>query len=397
MTADLSHTSEKTVFDGWRAISIALYMSVVGYGVLVGIPVINTAWVDMLGFSEVQVGRVSGADLGGLALGAVLTALVLASVNRRLLAVVGGGIAIAANLLCMGYVEYEQVLYLRLVAGIGSGIYTAVAVATLGAHSRPAFAFNLMLFAFVFSQTIELWFLQRLSMNGIYLAFAICFCLGLLFLVWLPPRPNKSKQKPSAKASAELVSIPPYVPWMVLAAIVSTYVNIGAYWAYIELAGRDGGVDEDWLGNILVFASFASGLGCLLATVLSNRFGLARPLLLALVSHAAIAAMLALGMNKTIVFVSVYSFNFLWIFIDVYQMSTVANVDPTGRFASLLPAAQGLGQILGPNIAATILARGLGYEGVFIMCGIASLVGMLLYATMYIRLRQVIPQLADAS
>ena len=49
---------ERTVFDGWRSISIALYMSLVGYGVLVGIPVISTAWVNLLGFTEVQVGRV---------------------------------------------------------------------------------------------------------------------------------------------------------------------------------------------------------------------------------------------------------------------------------------------------------------------------------------------------
>jgi hypothetical protein len=37
-------------------------------------------------------------------------------------------------------------------AGFGSGIYTAVAVASLGATSKPARAFNMMLFAFAFSQ-----------------------------------------------------------------------------------------------------------------------------------------------------------------------------------------------------------------------------------------------------
>ena len=52
----------KTVFDGWKSISIALYMTLVGYGVLVGIPVISTAWVNLLGFSEVEVGRVAIFD-----------------------------------------------------------------------------------------------------------------------------------------------------------------------------------------------------------------------------------------------------------------------------------------------------------------------------------------------
>ena len=49
--------------DDWRSLTIALYMVLVGYGVLVGIPVISTAWVTKLGFTEVEVGRVAGMDL----------------------------------------------------------------------------------------------------------------------------------------------------------------------------------------------------------------------------------------------------------------------------------------------------------------------------------------------
>ena len=42
-------------------------------------------------------------------------------------------------------------------AGVGSGIYTAVAVATLGASSHPARAYNIMLFLFAFSQAAEMY------------------------------------------------------------------------------------------------------------------------------------------------------------------------------------------------------------------------------------------------
>ena len=63
----------------------------------------------------------------------------------------------------------------------------------------------------------------------------------------------------------------------------------------------------------------------------------------------------------------------------------------------MLPGAQGLGQILGPNLAASILAAGMGYGSVFIMCAIASLVGFAIYLMMYLKLRRIIPALADAS
>ena len=63
----------------------------------------------------------------------------------------------------------------------------------------------------------------------------------------------------------------------------------------------------------------------------------------------------------------------------------------------MIPAAQGLGNFLGPNIAATVLGCGLGYDGVFIMCGIASIVAMFVYLYVYLMLKKTIPALADAS
>jgi hypothetical protein len=62
-----------------------------------------------------------------------------------------------------------------------------------------------------------------------------------------------------------------------------------------------------------------------------------------------------------------------------------------------MPGAQGLGQIVGPNIAASILGANMGYSVMFIMCASMALGGLLIYALMYVRLRKIIPALADAS
>ncbi|MEJ2535078.1 MAG: MFS transporter [Gammaproteobacteria bacterium] len=164
-------------------------MTLVGYGVMVGIPVISSAWVELLGFTEAQVGRVAGADLGGLALGSVLSSLFMSRWNRRWLAAAGLLIAVAANGLCVVFVAYEQVLWLRVMAGLGAGVYTAVAVTTLGGSSKPARAYNLMLFAFAFSQAAEMQVLPMLSMNGIYYAFMLAFGLSAPLLRFIPARP----------------------------------------------------------------------------------------------------------------------------------------------------------------------------------------------------------------
>ncbi len=295
-------------------------------------------------------------------------------------------------------------MFLRLAAGIGAGIYTGVAVATIGGHSRPAFAFGLELFAFAASQGAELKLLPYLSIEGIYFTLAATYVVGLLFISWLPRRPVDKAldieidvEEPSGEHHTEHRHVPAYVPWMVLIAIILTYINIGAYWTYVELATVDSDASPDWVASMLWVSSVFSVIGCLFAVLLSNRYGLARPLLGTLVLQASIVVMLVFGITNATVAISMFMFNFCWIFVDIYQAATVANVDHSGRYLALIPAAQGFGNFLGPNIAASVLAFGFGYDGIFIMCAAASISAMLVYLYMYLMLRKRIPALADAS
>ena len=383
--------------DDWRGLTIALYMVLVGYGVLVGIPVISTAWVTKLGFTEVEVGRVAGMDLGGLSAGAIVAAWVINHMNRRLIVFIGIFLAALANGLCLKYVDYETVLWLRFLAGFGSGMYTAVAMAVFGTSIRPALAYNLMLFSFAFSQALEMRILPQLSMNGIYWVFIVCFLLTLPFLGWIKsyPKPRSMETKPETTNKNN--SSKPLLAWVCLFAIFLTYINIGAYWTYIELAALDGNTDPELVGEVLVWASLCSLLGCLIATLLSNRFGLLRPLLIALFTMATGVGMLAFGINEPKFLMSVFTFNLLWIFTDVYKMGSLANFDHGGNYAAYLPAAQGLGQIVGPNIAASLLAINFGYSSVFIMCWTAAMSAMLIYWILYRYLRTRYPSIADAS
>jgi predicted MFS family arabinose efflux permease len=394
----------RTIFDGWRSLTIGIYMALAGYAVMVGMPVISTLWVNELGFTEEQVGFVASADLFGLAFGAIIAYFVVARYDRRILTIAAASFAITANLLCIYFQSFEATLLLRLAAGLGAGLYTGIAVATIGGHSRPAFAFGLELFAFAGSQGIELKFLPYLSIEEMYIAFAATFAVGLLFISWLPRRPADASldvevdvAEADGKHHVEHKHVPAYVPWLVLTAVVFTYINIGAYWTYIELATVDSAASPDWVASMLVYTSVFSVIGCLFAVLLSNRYGLARPLLLTLIFQASIVIMLVFGITNYSVAFSMFAFNFCWIFVDIYQAATIANVDRSGRYVSLLPAAQGFGNGLGPAMAATVLSWGFGYNGIFIMCASASIIAMLVYLYMYLKLRRKIPALADSS
>lgn len=395
-------------FDGWRSIGVSLFMTLVGFGVLVGVPVISTAWVNLLGFTEVQVGRVVSMDLGGLTTGSIIAAIFVEKLNRRFIVAAGIVIAVAANIGCLFWTDYNSVFWLRFVSGLGGGIYTSVAVVTLGSNSRPAWAFSLMMFAFAFSQTLEINMLPRLPIEGIYIVFIVCFTITIPFLGWIPPHPlpeeyfssKKKAQKEISGKSADTEGnivrnklLFRSMSLLCLSAVLFSYINIGTYWTYIEIASLNSGIDEEWFIPVLTWVSFGSVLGCLVSVKISNIFGLSKPLLFSLVFMAAIVFVLYKDINYINLFISLLFFNFLWIFIDVYQMATLSVLDHSGVFCSLLPASQGLGQVIGPNIAASFLANGMGYQIIFLMCTVAVFFGFACYLILYLTMRRKVPQL----
>lgn len=387
------------IFDGWRSISIALYMALVGYSVMVGIPVLSTAWVELLGFTEEQVGRVAGADLGGLSFGAIVASLLVARVNRRLLVIAGIILSISANAMCIWYVEYDQVLWLRVVAGFGSGIFTSVAVVTLGGTTKPVHAFNLLLFAFAFSTALELHMLPQLSMTEIYLFFIGLTALCAVFLHWLPARRLNAEELERQQKGEDHVEdwhVPRALPVICLIAVCFTYINIGGYYTYIELAATADGVAKDWMGPVLTWSSIFAIVGCVLA-LLCTRFGLFKPLFVSLVAMAAVVAMVSGGVTDMNVMVSLFGFMTLWTFVDVYQSAMMAHMDRSGSLVALLPGVQGFGQFLGPNVSASVLGAGLGYNVMFVLSGSMALVALALYIGIFVYMHRRQPVLAEAT
>jgi predicted MFS family arabinose efflux permease len=396
---DITPANNSTVFDSWHSISIALFMALVGYSVMVSVPVLSTALVNHLGFTDEQVGRVWGADMLGLSIGAVISAVLVARVNRRHLLWAGVILSIGTNALCMVFTEYEPVLWLRVAAGIGSGIFTAVAVVTLGATTNPVRAFNLLMLGFAFSTAIELHILPKFTMNGIYLFFIALTTVCALFIRWIPARPligDELALQEKIESHEENWHVPKLVPVTCLVAVCFTYINIGGYYTYIELAALGDGVAQDWVGPVLTWSSIFAILGCVIA-YLCTRFGLFKPLLIGLFSIAAIVIMLSGGINNINVVVSLFGFMTLWTFVDVYQSAMLGHMDRSGSLVALLPSVQGFGQFIGPNIAASIVGAGLGYSTMFVVSGSMALVAMALYMGIMVYMHRRTSALAAAT
>lgn len=375
-------------YDARGPFLLSLFMTLVGYSVLVALPAINSAWVDQLGFTEVQVNRVASSDLLGLFVGAVVTSFLIRKTDRRKLIYTGIGLAVLANGLCTQFVGYESTLSLRFVAGLGSGLYTAAAVASLGANSKPRQAFNWMLLAFAVSQFLELQLIPLLTMNGVYLFFIATYLVTLPFVRLIPARTNNAEPLSSTDLQNRR---PPFIAWVGIAAIVIAYINIGAYWSNIELAASNAGLDSAWAGQIIAWCSLLSFVGCFAAMAALRKLDYDRPILITFAIMIFAVGALIFDFSAALFLASVAMFNFLWIFIDVYQMGGVSAADRSGSAAAFIPGAQGLGQTTGPFAASFMLDSNWGFEGVFALCAAASATALLIYGLIYLRYRASAP------
>ena len=376
--------SSSNPFDQRGPFLLSLFMTLVGYSVLVALPAINSAWVDQLGFTEVEVNRVASADLMGLFLGASATATLIRKLSRQTLTYLGISLAIVANALCTQYVDYETTLGLRLIAGLGSGIYTAVAVAGLGACTKPREAFNWMLLAFAISQFLELQLIPHLTMNGIYLFFIATYVVTIPFVRIIPTADVAPVDRPATQAEPQPRT---GLAWIGIAAIVISYINIGAYWANIELAAEAAGLDGEWAGQVISWSVLLSFVGCFVAMYVLKHFDYEKPILITFLMMMLAVGLLAVNISAAIFVFSVAMFNFLWIFIDVYQMGGVSVADRSGSAAAFIPGAQGLGQTVGPFAASFMLDFGWGFSGVFILCTVSAAVAFSVYALLYVSAR----------
>lgn len=147
---------------------------------------------------------------------------------------------------------------------------------------------------------------------------------------------------------------------------------------------------------VLTTGSVFALVGCGLA-MLFARFGLFRPLFVSLLVMASVVVMLSGGINDTTMMVSLFSFNTMWTFVDVFQGATLSHMDRSGSFLALIPAVQGFGNGIGPNIAASVLGAGMGYGKMFLISASFALVAMFIYIGVLIYMHKRRPVTAEAA
>ena len=166
--------------------------------------------------------------------------------------------------------------------------------------------------------------------------------------------------------------------WFALIACALFMCGQTAIWGFVERMGAGAGFDPTLVGVLLAVALTFAVAGSLLAAWLGNRIGCLKPLIGAhLVFFVGLAAL-----TRGHVF-EAYALGACLVLFSVglgisYSVSTIAELDPDGRFIVLSVPAIGIGIMLGPGIAG-FLAAGDSYTLVLVFGFITLIISLLAF------------------
>lgn len=377
------------------AIAACMCACIAAYGVYLALPLILGALSDGYGLSNREIGWVGAAENAGLLVGSVLVSMLAKTGRFRLMMLGGIAVAILGNAITSFVHTFGPIAAARLATGIGSGTCYSAGIACLSLARRSARHFSVFVVVLVLMNSLELWLvpsiLSNVGLRGLYLGFGAAFLIPLSLTPWVPATAVSlaSKSGNAPTYAAAITGTTRSLAWWCLVGVVLFNVAASAFWAYSERIGASINLSPQAVANTLTLCNLFSLTGSLLAYWLSLRWGQHRPQLAALAVMLAVFAAWSVHLSATAYIIGVLIFFEVWSMTQVYQLGTLNTIDRSGRFVALVPAAQGLGQSVGPFIAGLLLGWQWGYSQV-LMAMIVFIAGCFgCYLHVYRRLRLV--------
>ena len=292
-------------------------------------------------------------------------------------------LGVVLNTLCLWFHALGPLCVLRFGAGLASGAIYSSSLALLCSATDTARGFSILIFAQVVANAIVLAAFPAIDARwgpaGLFVSIAVVLTATL---ATVPALGARRPERPSVERTQLNGGV--ILPALCLAAVVFVYIAIGSYWAYAERMGITFGLAPDTVHHLLTASVLLSSLGCVVAFRISRTMGQSRPLLAALAIFSLTLLAHSVSPHAVLYVVTLVVLQVAWNFIDIFQLGTLAFVDPSGRGAALVPGAQGIALAIGPAAAGKLLDLGLGYPSVLVLSGSAAALAALCYGVVHL-------------
>jgi predicted MFS family arabinose efflux permease len=351
----------------------ALSLGTLSYMMYIGLPIIMGAISDQYQLDEQKLGWIASADLAGLFFGSVVTSVMISRVGFRKIGVIGILIAVIGNGMSF---QADSAVFLaaaRFVADFGGGVCHALGLACLARLKNPSRNFSLFMVVIVVIGSAWLFALPavagRWGVEGVFAILLFAYAIPAMLLKYVDAEalasdnslPNDNSQ--GQKEAGAVITYPSVAAWTALGGVLFFYAGATAFWAFAERLGVSIDLAPDFMSLTFTICNISTLAGCWLAYKLDSTWGPFTPNMVVLLLTVLVFLLSIIELADWSYVTVIFFFFQAWAISAIFQMASISEIDPTGRFVALVPASQGVGMTIGPALSGFLLGHGLPLKG----------------------------------
>lgn len=338
-----------------------------------------SAFVDGLGVERDVAGYIVSANKYGAAFGALIATFIVKRVEWRKVIRLLFMALIAFDLISTQFSNPQTLIILRFIHGTIGGLSVGIGLSIIARTYNPDKIFGMLLVVQYSFGSLGIWLVPRLVDSfGYSAAFGTLISFTLMTLLILPFVPNVESPSKSDNTTSGLFQIPmTMMLFFVLCALfLFQAANMGVADYAFEL-GKDIGLSNNEISNILTLANIISISGGLLVYIIGTRFGRTIPLIIGISVASIFTYLLHYSDNTNIYFIANTFTGIAWGFTIPYLLGLCATFDFHGQMAALAGFVSKMGLASGPLIGSLFIISN-GFSYIINLATIALLIALIL-------------------
>ena len=340
-----------------------------------------SAFVDGLGVERDVAGFIVSANKYGAAFGALIATFLVKRLDWRKTVKLLFLCLIVFDLISTQISNPQTLILLRFIHGSIGGLSVGFGLSIIARTYNPDKIFGMLLVVQYSFGSLGIFAVPRLvDAYGYGAVFGTLISFTLMTLIILPYIPNVKSPLDKNSTNNNLFKIP--LNSMLILALCALFLfqasNMGVADYAFEL-GKDIGLENSNISNILTIANLISISGGLLVYVLGTKYGRTIPLIIGISTASIFTFLLHYSENVSIYFLANTITGIAWGFTIPYLLGLCATFDLHGQMAALAGFISKMGLASGPLVGSLFIMTK-GFSFIINIATISLLVAMILSA-----------------